>query len=66
MQGAMGSQKKGLRGNCGFWRKLAAACRGMTRHAGMGQHKRNIIRKIWTRDKLNKEPGKYRHFGRDS
>jgi hypothetical protein len=44
-----GEPKKLNRGHCGSRKKLAAACRKMSRHAAVVWHKRNLIRRSETR-----------------
>jgi hypothetical protein len=39
-------------GNCGSWKKLAAAHRGMTHLTGVAPHKGHVFRKNQTRDKV--------------
>jgi hypothetical protein len=46
--GQCGEPKQLTRGDCGSWRKLAATCRKVSRHAAVAQCKGNIFRKIWT------------------
>jgi hypothetical protein len=46
--GRRGEPKELTRGNCGSWRKLAAARRKVSRHATVARCKRNVFRKIWT------------------
>jgi hypothetical protein len=43
--------EEGTWGNCGSWKKLATAHRGMTCHTGVAGHKVQVIRKNQTRDK---------------
>jgi hypothetical protein len=47
--GRRGEPKKLTRGDCGSRKKLAAACRKVSRHATMAWRKRNIFRKFWTK-----------------
>jgi hypothetical protein len=44
-----GEPKKLNRGNCGSWKKLAAACRKVSRHATVAWRKRKLLRKSETR-----------------
>jgi hypothetical protein len=46
-----GEPKELTRGNCGSRRKLAAACRKVSRRARVAWRKRNIDRDKWTRAK---------------
>jgi hypothetical protein len=46
--GRCGEPKKLTRGYCGSRRKLAAACRKVSRRAVVARRKGNIFRKIWT------------------
>jgi hypothetical protein len=43
-----GVPKKLIRGDCGSRKKLAAACRKVSRHATVAWRKRSIFRKSWT------------------
>jgi hypothetical protein len=38
--------------NCGSWKRLTVAGREMTWHPGVPWRKRNVIRRNWTRDKV--------------
>jgi hypothetical protein len=44
--GRRGEPKELTRGDCGSQRKLAAACRKMSRSAAVAWHRRNFFRKI--------------------
>jgi hypothetical protein len=46
--GRRGEPKKLTRGDCGSRKKLAAACRKVSRRATVAWRKRNIFRKSWT------------------
>jgi hypothetical protein len=46
--GRRGEPKELTRGNCGSRRKLAVACRKVSRHAKVAWRKRNLIRQLWT------------------
>jgi hypothetical protein len=46
--GRRGEPKELTRGDCGSRKKLAAACRKVSRHATVAWRKRNIFRKSWT------------------
>jgi hypothetical protein len=46
--GRHGEPKELTRGDCGSRRKLAAACRKVSRRARVAWHKRNVFRKIRT------------------
>jgi hypothetical protein len=48
--GRRGEPKKLNRGNCGSRKKLAAACRKVSRHASVAWRKRNIIRRNGTQE----------------
>jgi hypothetical protein len=50
--------------NGGYWKKLAAVHRKMTRRAGVAQCKGHIIRKNQTRDKVASGTWKGRMLGR--
>jgi hypothetical protein len=46
--GRRGEPKELIREDCGSRRKLAAACRKVSRRAKVARRKRNVCRKIWT------------------
>jgi hypothetical protein len=46
--GRHGEPKELTQGECGSWRKLAATCRKVSRHAAVEQRKGNVFRKIQT------------------
>jgi hypothetical protein len=47
-EGRRGEPEELTRGDCGFRKKLAAACRKVSRHATVAWRKRNIFRISWT------------------
>jgi hypothetical protein len=51
-------------GNCGSQKKLAAASRKMTRHAGVPWRKVRVVRKNQTRDKVSRRTPKGWTFGK--
>jgi hypothetical protein len=61
--GRHGELKKLTRGNCGSWGKLAAACRKVTRRAGVAR-RREYGRKGYGQDNVVQETRKGRTFGR--
>jgi hypothetical protein len=52
--GRPGGPKELIRGICGSWRKLAAACRKMTHRSGVAWLRRGVIRKDCTRAKVER------------
>jgi hypothetical protein len=58
--GRHGEPKELARGICGSWRKLAAACMKVSRHARVTWCKRNIMRNKWTRVKAERGIGRVR------
>jgi hypothetical protein len=46
--GQRGEPKELTRGNCGSQRKIAAACRKVSRHTTVAWQKRKLVRKKWT------------------
>jgi Ni/Co efflux regulator RcnB len=53
--GRRGEPKELARRDCRSRRRLAAACRKVSRHAEVAWRKRNSITKYWTTDKVEQE-----------
>jgi hypothetical protein len=50
--GPCGQLEERTQGNCGAWKKLATAGRKTTHHAGVAQHKGQIVKKNQTRNNI--------------